>query len=105
MQNAKSLVATFQLLQCEVRPCCSQTAALIQLLAVIARDKGVKIEPLMSRQDRLQLLQQSGPHLQQHAALCSKCAELACGDTRASNEHLKRLKFYKLASQYYVYLS
>ena len=73
MQNAKSLVATFQLLKIEARPCCSQTAALIQLLAVIARDKGVKIEPLMSRQDRLQLLQQSGQHLQQHAALQQMC--------------------------------
>ena len=75
------------------------------IISCYSTRQGVKIEPLMSRQDRLQLLQQSGPHLQQHAALCSKCAELACGDTRASNEHLKRLKFYKLASQYYVYLS
>ena len=74
------------------------------IISCYSTRQGVKIEPLMSRQDRLQLLQQSGPHLQQHAALCSKCAELACGDTRASNGPSKRLKFYKLASQYYVYL-
>ena len=75
------------------------------IISCYSTRQGVKIEPLMSRQDRLQLLQQSGPHLQQHAALCSKCAELACGDNRASNGPSKRLKFYKLASQYYVYLT
>ena len=77
------------------------------IISCYSTRQGVKIEPVMSRQDRLQLLQQSGPHLQQHAALCSKCAELACGDTRILELQTDlrkdlRLKFYKLVSQYYV---
>ena len=43
------------------------------IISCYSTRQGVKIEPLMSRQDRLQLLQQSGPHLQQHAALQQMC--------------------------------
>ena len=43
------------------------------IISCYSTRQGVKIEPVMRRQDRLQLLQQSGPHLQQHAALQQMC--------------------------------